>query len=84
VQIGGDTQSMLLRRTLSGIDAVDGSSTGTRVPKMWALLVAPTIRRSSPHANSFDNWSRHRQVGFSSHGVDANGQVVIRRQLKRR
>jgi hypothetical protein len=30
----------------SGIDAVDGSSTGTRVPKMWALLKAPTIRRS--------------------------------------
>jgi hypothetical protein len=30
----------------SGSDAVDGSSTGTRVPKMWALLKAPTIRRS--------------------------------------
>ena len=28
------------------VDAVDGSSTGTRVPKMWALLKAPTIRRS--------------------------------------
>ena len=27
-------------------DTVDGSSTGTRVPKMWALLKAPTIRRS--------------------------------------
>ena len=27
-------------------DAVDGSSTGTRVPKMWALFEAPTIRRS--------------------------------------
>ena len=27
-------------------DAVDGSSTGTRVPKMWALLKAPMIRRS--------------------------------------
>jgi len=30
----------------SEVDAVDGSSTGTRVPKMWALLKAPTIRRS--------------------------------------
>ena len=30
----------------SGYDAVDGSSTGTRVPKMWALFKAPTIRRS--------------------------------------
>jgi hypothetical protein len=25
-----------------------GSSTGTRVPKMWALVKAPTIRRSYP------------------------------------
>lgn len=32
----------------------------------------------------FDNRSRHRQVGLSSHGVDAAGQVVVRRQLKRR
>ena len=30
-----------------------------------------------------DNRSRHREVGFSG-PVDANGQVVIRRQLKRR
>ena len=30
----------------SASNAVDGSSTGTRVPKMWALLRAPTIRRS--------------------------------------
>src|SRR5450759_2653236 len=26
------------------IDAVDGSSTGTRVPRMWALLGLPTER----------------------------------------
>jgi hypothetical protein len=32
----------------SGTDAVDGSSTGTRVPKMWALFKASTIRRSYP------------------------------------
>ena len=32
----------------SAFDAVDGSSTGTRVPKMWALVKAPTIRRSYP------------------------------------
>ena len=30
----------------SGCDAVDGSSTGTSVPWMWALLKAPTIQRS--------------------------------------
>jgi hypothetical protein len=28
------------------VDAVDGSSTGTRVPRMWAPFEAPTIRRS--------------------------------------
>jgi len=27
-------------------DAVDDSSTGTRVPKLWALFKAPTIRMS--------------------------------------
>jgi hypothetical protein len=30
----------------SACDAVDGSSTGTRVPRMWALFKASTIRRS--------------------------------------
>ena len=30
----------------STFDAVDGSSTGTQVPKMWVLFEAPTIRRS--------------------------------------
>ena len=33
---------------MSVFDAVDGSSTGTRVPKMWALFKAPTIWRSYP------------------------------------
>ena len=32
--------------TSSAFDAVDGSSTGTQVPKMWVLFEAPTIRRS--------------------------------------
>src|SRR6476619_936670 len=31
---------------MSARDAVDGSSTGTRVPRMWALANAPTIQRS--------------------------------------
>jgi hypothetical protein len=30
----------------SQFDAVDGSSTGTSVPWMWALLRLPTIQRS--------------------------------------
>src|SRR5258705_1019635 len=44
---------------------------------------APMIRRSK-HANDYDNRSRHRQMVFQVHGVDAAGEVVIRRQLKRR
>jgi hypothetical protein len=35
-------------KAMSGVDAVDGSSTGTSVPWMWALLKAPTIQRSEP------------------------------------
>ena len=68
----------------SAIDAVDGSSTGTRVPKMWALLVAPTIRRSSPMQTVSTIGLDIAKSVFQVHGVDANGVVVIRRQLKRR
>src|SRR6187397_2773831 len=46
------------------VDAVDGSSTGTRVPRMWALLRLPRFR-GAIHADSLDNRSRHRQVGLS-------------------
>jgi hypothetical protein len=35
-----------LRLLTAAFDAVDGSSTGTQVPKMWVLFEAPTIRRS--------------------------------------
>jgi hypothetical protein len=31
---------------MAAIDAVDGSSTGTRVPRIWGSFEAPTIRRS--------------------------------------
>jgi transposase len=31
-----------------------------------------------------DNWSRHAKSLFQVHGVNANGLVVVRRQLKRR
>ena len=39
---------------MSGIDAVDGSSTGTRVPWMWALLRLPRFRGAT-HAEDHDN-----------------------------
>ncbi len=47
----------------SHFDAVDGSSTGTSVPWMWALLRLPRFRGAS-HADDNDNRFRHRQVGF--------------------
>ena len=36
------------------------------------------------YASSDDDRSRHRQIGVSGHGIDQEGQVIIRRQLKRR
>ena len=68
---------------MSAVDAVDGSSTGTRVPRMWVLLEAPRFEGVN-HANDHDSRSRHRQICFSGPGVDAQGKVVVRRQLKRR
>src|SRR6201981_3912592 len=49
----------------SAPDAVDGSSTGTEVPSMWVLLRPPRFG-GAKHASGHDNWSRHRQVGFSN------------------
>jgi hypothetical protein len=35
-------------------------------------------------ANGHYNWFRYREVGLSGLGIDAAGNVIIRRQLKRR
>jgi DNA-binding response OmpR family regulator len=67
----------------SAVDAVDGSSTGTRVPKMWALLVAPTIRRSSPMQTVSTIGLDIAKSVFQVHGVDANGQVVTMTTVKK-
>jgi transposase len=66
--------------SLPRLPHVDGSSTGTGVPRMWAPFEAPTIRRSYL-------CSRFRQsvsISPSRRCVDAAGQVVLRRQLRRR
>ena len=65
---------------MSAIDAVDGSFTGTRVPSTWSLFEAPTIRRSQACKRS----QQSVLISLSQHGVDSVGQVLIRRQLKRR
>ena len=49
----------------SGVDAVDGSSTGARAPWMWVLLGAYDSEEPD-HANDYDYRSRYREVGFSS------------------
>jgi hypothetical protein len=62
---------------------VDGSSTGTGVPRKWALL--------RPHNSEEPNMQTVTTVGlgiaslfFRDHGIDAKGDVIIRRQIKRR
>src|SRR5277367_2786415 len=49
---------------MSLVDAVDGSSTGTSVPWMWALLKLPRFGGAS-HADDSDNRFRYRQVSLS-------------------
>src|SRR3974377_340744 len=69
---------------MSAIDAVDGSSTGMRVPLMWALLGHPMIRRSQSMQTITTIGLDIAKSVFQVHGVDADGNVVLRRQLKRR
>jgi hypothetical protein len=62
----------------SGSDAVDGSSTGTRVPKMWVLLKAPTIRRSQVMQTVSTIGLDIAKSVFQVHGVDNDGKVAHR------
>ena len=50
---------------------------------MWVLLRLPRFGGAN-HASGHNNRSRHREVVFQVHGIDTEGQVLIRRQLKRR
>src|SRR5712675_1162744 len=68
----------------AAIDAVDGSSTGTRVPLMWVLVGHPMIRRSQIMQTTTTIGLDIAKSVFQVHGVDADGNVVVRRQLKRR
>src|SRR5260370_23026005 len=61
----------------SGFDAVDGSSTGTRVPRMWALLRLPRFRGAS-HADDHDNRSRLCQVSVPKPKLDPFIAVIDR------
>ncbi len=67
---------------MSAIDAVDGSSTGTWVPRMWVLLRLPRFGGASMQAVTTIGLDIAKSV-FQVHGIDAEGKVIIRRQLKR-
>src|SRR5262249_36772724 len=65
---------------LSAFDAVDGSSTGTEVPSMWALLRLPRFGGAN-HADGHDNGgakaacerSGHLEVGEIARHRDWHG-----------
>jgi len=71
------------RRT-SLIDAVDGSSTRHVSAIDVGAVKAPTIRRSQvTQAITTVGLDIAKSV-FQVHGIDAEGNVILRRQLKRR
>jgi transposase len=57
---------------------------GTRVPWIWAPLKAPLIRRSYPCSRFRQSVSISPSRSFKCTALMPSGQVVIRRQLKRR
>src|SRR6266404_2091069 len=68
----------------------------TAPPRHESAIEVGAVRTSHDskepgHANNYDGWPRYREVSFSGaksvfqvHGIDADGNVVLRRQLKRR
>ena len=68
---------------MAACDAVDGSSTGTRVPRNGRRLRLPRFGGAAHASISTIGLDIAKSV-FQVHGVDAAGQVVLRRQLRRR
>jgi hypothetical protein len=71
------------RRT-SLIDAVDGSSTRHVSAIDVGAVKAPTIRRSQVMQAITTVGLDIAKSVFQVHGIDAEGNVILRRQLKRR
>jgi hypothetical protein len=69
---------------MSGVDAVDGSSTRHVNAMDVGAVKAPTIRRSQVMQAITTIGLDIAKSVFQVHGVDTEGNVVIRRQLKRR
>jgi Transposase len=68
----------------SGYDAVDGSSTGATSAMNLGAVRAPMIRRSQIMQTVTTIGLDIAKSVFQVHCVDADGNVVLRRQLKRR
>jgi len=68
---------------MSGCDAVDGSSPGTRVPSKCAVRTSHDSEEPG-HATTTTVGLDIAKSVFQVYGVDANGNVVFCRQLKRR
>ena len=68
---------------MSAVDAVDGSSTGARAPWMWVLLGAYDSEEPDQRTITTIGLDIAKSV-FQVHGTDVDGNVVVRRQLKRR
>jgi transposase len=68
---------------MAGIDAVDGSPTGATSAIDVGAVRAHMIRRSQMQTITTVSLDIAKSV-FQVHCVDANGDVVLRRQLKRR
>jgi len=62
---------------MSAVDAVDGSSTGTRVPRMRALIKAPHDSEEAIMQVITTIGLDIAKSVFQVHGVDAAGQVVV-------
>ncbi len=62
---------------------MDGSSTGARAPWMWVLLGAYDSEEPDQRTITTIGLDIAKSV-FQVHGTDVDGNVVVRRQLKRR
>src|SRR6202012_994676 len=68
---------------MSVLDAVDGSSSGARAPRSGCRLRLHDSEEQPMQSMSTIGLDIAKSV-FQVHGVDAAGQVVLRRQLRRR
>src|ERR1700693_6296108 len=80
----GPSRHFAATQQMVAFDAVDGSSTRHVSAMEVGAVKAPTIRRSQVMQTITTIGLDIAKSVFQVHGVGADGQVVVRRQLKRR